>query len=69
MIELKSKAEIGKIAESCRIVAKALKMVEEIIEERLAALRLPGRDNRGDTRRAAAPPKNQKRLSTQWTEA
>lgn len=32
MIELKSKAELEKIRESCRIVAKALRAVEELIE-------------------------------------
>ncbi len=31
MIELKSKAELEKIGESCRIVAGALKMVEEMV--------------------------------------
>ncbi len=32
MIELKSKAELEKIGESCRIVARALQMVEKMIE-------------------------------------
>jgi methionyl aminopeptidase len=32
MIELKSKAELEKISESCRIVARTLKLVEEMIE-------------------------------------
>jgi methionyl aminopeptidase len=32
MIELKSKAELEKISASCRIVAKTLKLVEEMIE-------------------------------------
>jgi methionyl aminopeptidase len=32
MIELKSKAELEKIGESCRIVAEALRMVEEMVK-------------------------------------
>jgi methionyl aminopeptidase len=32
MIELKSKKELEKISESCRIVAEALKLVEEMIK-------------------------------------